>query len=158
VQADDFDEDEFFRSLAQSGARVLLIGRRALIALGLPLLTADYDLWVHIDDIERLNVAVAALDFVPNRTPEAARKLGRYVLEDGEHVDVLVARGSSTRDGVRVTFDDVWSRREELFYEPTVRLAIPSIDDLILTKRWAMRDKDIADIRMLEELKRSKGA
>jgi hypothetical protein len=27
----------------------------------------------------------------------------------------------------------------------------------VLTKRWAMRDKDVADIRMLEELKRSRG-
>jgi hypothetical protein len=158
VHADDFDETDFFRALAGSGARVLLIGRRALIALGLPLLTADYDLWVHIDDIERLNHAVESLDFVPNRPPDAARKFGRYVLEDGEHVDVLVARSSSTRDGVRVTFEDVWSRRDELWYEPSIKLAIPSIDDLILTKRWAMRDKDVADIHMLEELKRSRGS
>jgi hypothetical protein len=121
------------------------------------LLTADYDLWVHIDDIERLNRAVEDLDFVPNRPPEAARKFGRYVLEDGEHVDVLVARGASTRDGVHVTFEDVWSRRDELWYEPSIKLSVPSIDDLILTKRWAMRDKDVADIRMLEEMKRSKG-
>lgn len=157
MHADEFDETEFFRALAKSGARVLLIGWRALIALGLPVLTADYDLWVHIDDIERLNRAVEDLDFVPTRTPEEARKLGRYVLEDGEHVDVLVARAASTRDGVRVAFEDVWSRRNELLYAPTIKLAVPSIDDLILTKRWAMRDKDVADIHMLEGLKQSRG-
>jgi hypothetical protein len=36
-------------------------------------------------------------------------------------------------------------------------MAIPIIDDLILTKRWSMRDKDVADIRLLEGLKRAKG-
>jgi hypothetical protein len=33
---------------------------------------------------------------------------------------------------------------------------VPSIDDLILTKRWSMRDKDIADIHLLETLKRAR--
>ncbi|HXH25541.1 MAG TPA: hypothetical protein VNI78_09850 [Vicinamibacterales bacterium] len=36
-----FDEVEFFRAIADSGARALLIGRRALVLLGLPVLTAD---------------------------------------------------------------------------------------------------------------------
>lgn len=31
------------------------------------------------------------------------------------------------------------------------------IDDLILTKRWSMRDKDVTDIRLLEELKLRRG-
>lgn len=157
MHASELDEAEFFRSIARSGARVMLIGRRALIAIGLPVLTADYDLWVHIDDIELLNRAVQPLDLEPSRTPEAARQLGRYVLEDGDHVDVLVARRVSTRDGVPVAFDDVWARREELLYEPGVTLAVPSIDDLILTKRWSMRDKDVTDIRLLEELKLRRG-
>ena len=50
MDAGEFDEALFFRAIFGSGARVLLIGRQALIALGLPVLTADYDLWAHIDD------------------------------------------------------------------------------------------------------------
>jgi hypothetical protein len=157
VHADAFDEADFFRAIAHSGARVLLIGRRALIARGLPVLTADYDLWVHIDDIARLNAAVADLDLTPNRTPEQARGFGRYVLENSVRVDVLVARSSSTKDGVRVTFDDVWARREDMLYEESITISLPSIDDLILTKRWSMREKDIADINLLETLKRARG-
>ena len=42
----EFDEVEFFRAIAASGARALLIGRRALVALGIPVLTADYDFWL----------------------------------------------------------------------------------------------------------------
>ena len=156
MEADTFDEGDFFAALACSGARVLLIGRRALIAVGLPVLTADYDLWVHIDDIELLNRACAGLDLEPSVPPEAARQRGRYVLEDGEHVDVLVARSRSSPDGVRLAFDDAWARRQSIPYRGSIALAVPSIDDLILTKRWAMRDKDIADIRLLEGLKRER--
>ena len=39
-------EVNFFGAIDKSGARALLIGRRALIALGMPVLTADYDLWL----------------------------------------------------------------------------------------------------------------
>lgn len=154
MDADVFDEGEFFAALARSGARILLIGRRALIALGLPMVTADYDLWVHIDDIERLNSAAEPFDLAPNLPPEAARQRGRYVLENGEHVDVLVARSQSAPDGTRLTFDDAWARRQSIAYTGSIRLTIPSIEDLITTKRWAMRDKDLADIRFLEGLKK----
>jgi hypothetical protein len=44
MQAASFDEEELFSSIARSGVRVLLIGRRALVALGIPVLTGDYDL------------------------------------------------------------------------------------------------------------------
>jgi hypothetical protein len=41
VQGSEFDEAAFSQAIARSGARALLIGRRALVALGLPVLTAD---------------------------------------------------------------------------------------------------------------------
>lgn len=149
-----FDEAPFFAALHASGARVLLIGRRALVALGIPVLTADYDLWVHPDDIEQLNQALAPLDLSPNHPPQAARARGRYVLENDEHVDVLVARQSSTADGDAVIFEEVWQRREEVTYEGGGTVSVPSLDDLIRTKRWSTRQKDVADIQLLEALKR----
>ena len=42
---------------------------RALVALGVPVLTADYDVWLHIDDIAAFNAAVEAQGLVPSRTP-----------------------------------------------------------------------------------------
>jgi len=44
MEPSTFDELEFFRAIQQSGARALLIGRRALVLLGLRMLTAEYDL------------------------------------------------------------------------------------------------------------------
>jgi len=152
VQGSDFDERAFFQGIAHSGARALLIGRRALVALGLPLLTADYDFWVHPDDVARFNAAVEPVGLVPNHTPDEVRRRGRYVLENDEHVDVLATRSVPTVDGVVVAFDDVWSRRQILHLDPNTPVTIPSLPDLILTKRFAGRPKDSEDIRLLQTL------
>lgn len=149
-----FDEAEFFRAIARSGVRALLIGRRALVALGIPVLTADYDFWLHVDDIDALNAALEPLGLLPTRTPEEARGRGRYVLENDERVDVLVARSVPTVDGVTVAFTDVWSRRRGLELAPGAEVAVPVLDDLILTKRFGGRPKDLEDIRLLEALRR----
>jgi hypothetical protein len=156
MEGSAFEEVEFFRAIAASGARALLIGRQALIALGLPVLTRDYDYWLHIDDAALLNAAVKPFELRPNRTPEEARKHGRYVLENDENVDVLVARSVPTVDGVRVSFDDVWERRQTVEVADGVHVHLPSVEDLILTKRFGARPKDAEDIRMLEAM-RSKG-
>jgi hypothetical protein len=49
VQAGAFDEAAFFRAIADSEVRALLIGRRARIALGMPVMTADHDIrWLEV--------------------------------------------------------------------------------------------------------------
>jgi hypothetical protein len=153
MQAEEFDELGFFRAIADSGARALLIGRRAVILRGIPVSTTDYDFWLHIDDIALFNQALAAQDFTPNRPPEAARATGRYVLENSERVDVLVARSVSTIDGVQVQFEDVWLRRELVEVGDGVTLAIPCLDDMIATKKFAARSRDLDDVKMLELLR-----
>lgn len=152
MRGSEFDEISFFSAIEASGARALLIGRRALVVLGLPVLTADYDFWLHPDDIEALNEATEPFDLEANRDPEAARRVGRYVLENDEHVDVLVADARTTVDGFEVRFDDLWSRHVPVDIGGA-NVFIPSIDDLILTKRIAARPKDAEDIRLLERLK-----
>jgi hypothetical protein len=152
----EFDEVEFFRAVQDSEVRALLIGRRALVALGLPVLTADYDFWIHLDDIQAFNGALEPFGLTPTKSSQEARRTGRYLLEDGEIVDVLVARSVPTVDGVTVAFDDVWQRRHELDLAEGVRIHLPSLDDLIATKRFAARPKDLEDIRLLEIL-RSEG-
>ena len=149
MDADDFDEASFFRALEAAEVRALVIGRRALVALGMPVLTADIDLWVHIDDTEKLNQAASACGLEPTMTSAQARARGRYVLEGSEHVDVMIARSKPTKDGVVLSFDEAWAQRQTLAGSA---LALPSIAHLILTKRWAMRERDLLDIQYLEEL------
>jgi hypothetical protein len=155
VKNDEYDDEDVLGAIVSSGARALIIGRRALVILGLPVMTNDYDLWIHVDDIERLNDAFEPLDHFPSKTPDEARQTGRYVLENGERVDVLVARFASTKDGTtRLTFDEAWGRRQTVEVAPGIRVALPSIADLITTKRWSARQKDIGDIQLLEALRR----
>lgn len=149
----DFDELAFFQAIHQSGVRALLIGRRALVLLGLPVLTADYDFWIAIDDIEPFNAAAARSDLRATAEPDEARRRGRYAVENDEHVDVLVARSVSTVDGVPVAFVDVWAHRRGIALSPAIEVQVPTIDDLILTKRFAARPKDLEDIRLLRILK-----
>ncbi len=155
MEGTEFTEERFFGAIAASEARVLLIGRRAMVALGIPVLTADYDLWVCFEDIEKLNAALAPIDLAPNKTPDEARRTGRYVLENDEHVDVMVARAATTRAGSRLAFDEAWSRRQLVQFEEA-SIALPSLDDLVTTKQWAAREKDARDIQLIEALRRSK--
>ncbi len=152
-----FEETKFFSAIAASNAKALLIGRRALIAIGLPLLTRDYDFWLHSNDTATFNSALEEFDLFPSQPPEEARTIGRYLLENDEKVDVLVERIVFTVDRVRVAFDDVWERRRMIEVARGVSTAIPSIDDLILTKRFASRPRDAEDIRMLEALRSQEG-
>jgi hypothetical protein len=152
VEATPRDDAEILLALATSGARLLLIGRRAVIAYGVPVVTADYDVWIHIDDIELLNAAMEKLEYVPNHPPPDARRRGRYVLENSEHIDVLVARAKSTPDGVALDFETAWSRRDPKPIAEGVAIGLPCLEDLITTKKWGGRARDIADIEHLSAL------
>ena len=147
-----FDEVQFFRALYQSGARALLIGRRALVFLGLPVLTADYDFWLAAEDIEPFNATARTFDLHPSYPADEARRRGRYILENDEHVDVLVARSMTTVGGDIVAFDAIWSRRQAIALDDA-SVYVPNLDDLILTKQIATRAKDLEDIRLLRILK-----
>ena len=154
MEGEEIDDEAFFRAVARSAARVLIIGRRGLIILGAPVMTSDYDLWVHIDDIERLNTTMAELDLAPSHPAAEARGRGRYVLEGPCHVDVMVARSAATRDdATRLAFEDAWARRR-VERVGDVEVFLPELDDYVLTKRWALRARDLQDIVFLEALKR----
>jgi hypothetical protein len=152
MPAMEFDEQVFFAAIAASAARALLIGRRALIALGLPLLTADYDFWLHGEDIERFNGALHPLGFVPTRLPGEARTQGRYGLENDEKVDVLLGRSVPTVDGQAVHFDQVRANRQSIEAGPGALIAVPSLEDLAKTKRFGARPKDVEDLRLITAL------
>jgi hypothetical protein len=152
VEPSTFDELAFFRELERSGARALLIGRRALVLLGLPVLTADYDFWLAIDDIATFNAIGEKFSLFPTRPPDEARRHGRYALENDERMDVVVSRSLPTVDGHTLQHDGLWSRRRAIAIDDT-RVYLPSLDDLILTKQVATRPKDLEDIRLLRLLK-----
>lgn len=151
MDAGTFDDRAFFEALDASGARVLVIGRFALVAWGAPLLTADYDVWCPPEDVTTLNGVAATFELYPTAEPDEARRRGRYVLEGDEHVDVMVARSKTTIDGRLVAFDDVWARHVRVPFHGTA-LHVPALPDLLATKAWADRPKDREDRAWLESL------
>ncbi|NOU33964.1 MAG: hypothetical protein HOO96_39235 [Polyangiaceae bacterium] len=154
MQGNVFDEGAFFRDLTKAGVRYLLIGRRALVALGAPVLTGDYALWIELDDTAALNAVASTFELEPNYDPAQAGRRGRYVLEGDERVDVMVARAHTTADGVPLEFRDAFSRKVVVpAYGAAVNL--PCLDDLILTKKWGGRPKDAMDIAFLEALRKA---
>jgi hypothetical protein len=96
------------------------------------------------------------LGLVESVAPAEARQRGRYVLENGEHVDVMVAREARTVTGETVVFDALWQRRQLCVLTTDLELSMPTIEDLIATKLLAPRPKDYEDIRLLEVLRESK--
>ena len=91
--------------------------------------------------------------------PRALRSKCHHAGSDkllGVEVDVIITRAVRTVDGATVAFDDVWPRREAATVATNVQVAIPHIDDLIATKRFAPRPKDHEDIRLLEVLRKSR--
>lgn len=155
MKGPEHDEEDLLRAIASCGARVLMIGRRALVMLGAPVLTGDYDVWVHFDDIEKLNAALEALGLFATKSPAQARATRRYVFENDVRVDVMVARSASTPEGDRLDFESAWERRQAVDIGKGIILALPSVDDLITTKRWGSRPKDMIDIQWLEMTRRA---
>ena len=85
------------------------------------------------------------------------RQRGRGPLENDEHIDVLLARSVPTVDGATAVFDDIWTRRQAISLAAGIDIVLPSLADLIITKRFASRPKDLEDIRLLEILRQEKG-
>jgi predicted nucleotidyltransferase len=63
---------------------------------------------------------------------------------------VLVARIVTDRTGDEVAFEEVWERRQTVALSGGIDVQLPAVEDLIRTKRFALRAKDLEDIRMLE--------
>ena len=152
MDASAFDELEFFRAIARSGVRSLLIGRRALVLLGLPVLTADYDFWIDIEDIVRFNAAAEPFGLRPTRSPDDARRAA-----DTSSRTTSTSMCSSPAPCPRRRrgrgFGALWERRRSLCW-PWGLYRDSGIAGLILTKRISARPKDLEDIRLLEVLRR----
>ena len=72
--------------------------------------------------------------------------------ENDERVGVLVARGVRTTDGAKLAFVDAWERRTRIALADGTGAPLPCLADLMLTKRFASRPKDLEDARLLQAM------
>ncbi len=73
----------------------MLIGRRALVALGASVMTADYDLWIHQGDIERDVLVVATANA---RAPGVQREQARASVRTVRLLGADALRGTIVGD------------------------------------------------------------
>jgi hypothetical protein len=153
-----------FAALERAGVKYLVVGGVAVVLHGHLRVTADVDLVIKLDDANALAAmkALEALDFRP-RAPvrieqfanEALRKSwiddkGMTVFSlwspgmPGTEVDIFVAEPFD--------FDATFARAIRAPLEGTT-VSVIALDDLLVLKRAAGRDKDREDVRALEALR-----
>jgi hypothetical protein len=71
------------------------------------------------------------------------------LMSDTQKFDFFRARAYSTKDGERFSFDDLYARRVTIALDKSA-VYVPSIRDLILTKRTRNSPRDQEDIKYLQ--------
>lgn len=149
---------DFLRDIHEAGVRYLLIGRQSIIAYGGPVQTMDYDIYVDNSDenIDLLLKIAKKFDLYPSLPQEEIKKNFKFRLENDVAVDVFCAKHFSIGKGKKLSFNDLYDKRNVAEGETGLQINLPSIDDLLALKKIASRPKDIEDIKYLEALKRIK--
>jgi hypothetical protein len=146
------DPVEFLRELYARDIPYLLVGRQALVLLGAPVMTADYDFYLspepeHLDEL---------LALASERSLEVSKKAPHKepffsLLGDTLKLDFFRARTYSPRIGAAFTFDELFARKRVVPVED-FSVYVPPIEDLIRIKRIRNSPKDREDIKYLQAL------
>ena len=147
---------DLIRAFNRRGIRYLIIGRRAVILYGAPVLTADHDLWIHPEDKrEALHLLQDDLGFELSHPPDTKRPIVTGYSGMRKY-DLFFFRRVKTFENESVEFEACHEGsviREDAKQE--VHFRIPSIDDLIRLKKVREPNvKDEQDIAYLLEAKR----
>ncbi|MBW2114637.1 MAG: hypothetical protein JRH04_07235 [Deltaproteobacteria bacterium] len=151
VELDFFDIVKDFNRM---GIRYLIIGRRAVVLYGAPVLTADYNFW--IDTNEKAKV----LAYFVNKgcslsNSEDSMKPIIQVYAGPMKIDLFFHKAITNLEGDLVEFAQCYKNatikedpKQDVFFR------IPSIDDLIKTKKT--RQENVKDLQDIEYLLKAK--
>ncbi len=128
----------FLKALRDEKVACILIGNMAAIEQGAPLMTVDYDFWVHLPERQYVRI----LGIIQRlRGTILARTL--YELSDGTQINVIFSP-----DGLRSFATEFKNCRIGKLAGQPVRV-LP-LRRVIASKRAAGRDKDLAVLPILE--------
>ena len=146
---------DLLRELNRQNIRYLLIGRRAVILYGAPVLTADHDLWIHPDDKKRvLSFLVEELGFELSQPLDTKRPI-LSAFSGPRKYDLFFQRSVRNTESETIQFEECY-RNSILKEDPgeNLQFRIPSVDDLIrLKKVRPPNPKDEQDIEYLLKAK-----
>jgi hypothetical protein len=143
------------RELNRQKIRYLIIGRRAVILYGGPVLTADHDIWLHPEDKKKVLLLLSdALDFDLSHPPDT--KIPIVTGFSGtKKYDLFFQKSVKNIKNETIEFEDCY--RNSVLKEDVrekVSFRIPSIEDLIRLKKIRKANvKDQQDIEYLLEAK-----
>jgi len=136
------------------GIRYLIIGRRAVVLYGAPVLTADSDFWVDVADRSR------ALSYFVEKgcslsEPEDSLKPIIQVYAGPRKIDLFFHKAVRNIEGDLIEFKSCYENatvREDP--EQDIFFRIPCIEDLIKTKK--IRKENVKDLQDIEYLLKAK--
>lgn len=151
-------EVKFFdltRRFNRQKIRYLIIGRRAVILYGGPVLTADHDLWIHPADKKKtLSLLSDELGFELSDAPDTKKPIVSG-FSGMKKFDFFFQRSIKNIENDTIEFEKCYTNsilKEDL--TGNVSFRIPSIDDLIRLKK--IRKPNIKDEQDIEYLLKAK--
>ncbi len=155
MQENDYTPLDFIKEIHKKKVKYLLIGRRAVIAYGGPMQTMDYDIYAENDEknIALLLKVAEKFDLTPSIPKEKIPEVFKFKLENDFTVDIFTFKYFSAGDGKKISFQEIYKRRNVARSPSGFEVNLPSIDDLIALKKIRNSLKDREDIRYLEKIK-----
>lgn len=151
-------EVDFFkllRELNRLRVRYLIIGRRAVILYGGPVLTADHDLWLHPEDKKKvLSLLSEKLGFNLSHSPDTRSSIVTGYSGTKKY-DLFFQRSVKNTENETIEFEGCYGNsvlKEDK--RAKVSFRIPSIDDLIRLKK--VRKPNVKDQQDIEYLLKAK--
>ncbi|MCX8117031.1 MAG: hypothetical protein N3G78_03725 [Desulfobacterota bacterium] len=151
-------EVDFFkllRELNRLRVRYLIIGRRAVILYGGPVLTADHDLWFHPEDKKKvLSLLSEKLDFDLSHSPDTKSPIVTGYSGTKKY-DLFFQKSVKNTENETIEFEGCYGNsvlKEDK--RAKVSFRIPSIDDLVRLKK--VRKPNVKDQQDIEYLLKAK--
>jgi hypothetical protein len=146
---------KLIRELNRRRIRYLIIGRRAVILYGGPVLTADTDLWIHPEDKKTaLSLLSDELGFEISHQPNTKKPIVSG-FSGLKKFDLYFQKEIKNIENETIEFEDCY--KNSILKKDTkedVSFRIPSIDDLIRLKR--IRKPNVKDEQDIEYLLKAK--
>src|SRR4030042_4220023 len=143
------------REFNPQNIRYLIIGRRAVILYGGPVLTADYDFWIHPADKKKtLSLLSDELGFELSDDPNTKKPIVSG-FSGMKKFDFFFEKSVRNIEDETIEFEEC-HKNSILKDDPAVKVGfrIPSIDDLIRLKK--IRKQNIKDEQDIEYLLKAK--
>jgi hypothetical protein len=138
-------------SLNKNNVEYLLLGGWAVGIYGAPRVTVDMDVFIAVDDDNIGKLLKALYEFgAPTVPKEHFMEIGRIFRMGRSPMRIEIINQASG-----IEFKTCYARRKVISVDG-LEISIISEDDLMKNKAAAGREKDIADLRNLEGIKRQK--